>query len=211
MSESKHKRCRKDMGPSAACTETQLATPVHIRRRVGLDFGGVIVMHKHDWDKKMFWETTKESEVRGALEAVARLVRHFGADNVCIISSASPRVEKSARYWLRIADFFSATGMLPGNVHFVREATGPAGKGPLAAKLCLTDFVDDSDVNLQAILRDDAGNSGAHIAAADGKLIRFSRSGSLRPPPLRQAFGDTLPANLMSVTSWAEVLQILCP
>jgi hypothetical protein len=39
--------------------------------------------------------------------------------------------------------FYRATGMLPANIHWVRDRTGANGKAPVVQQLRLTHFVDD--------------------------------------------------------------------
>ena len=64
------------------------------------------------------------------------------------------------------------TKLLSDNIVFTDRRTGARGKGPVAQRLQLTDFVDDASANLCSIFDDIAGNASLYIQANGGKLLR---------------------------------------
>lgn len=115
----------------------------HMPRKVGLDVGGVLTdSQKNDGTDTSFRTDNfmKTSSVPGALEAVATLVRWYGAENIFIISKCGEVIEYKTRLWLAGNGFFSQTGFQESNLNFCLHR---ADKAPIAARLGLTDFVDD--------------------------------------------------------------------
>jgi hypothetical protein len=112
-------------------------------RRIGLDVGGVIIdaINNDSTDTAFrsdnFMATTP---VKGAREAVKTLVETFGRENIFVVSKCGEVTEGKTKLWLKGTDFYSFTGFDPANLFFCRER---ADKAPIAAKLQLTDFVDD--------------------------------------------------------------------
>lgn len=116
--------------------------------RIGIDFGGVIVIKDENMteghgkeDTSFFganWKQTPYEE--GVFEEVKRLVDAFGPNNVYIVSKCGPSFQKKTMEWLKYHKFFEKTGMLIGNVRFV--LTRPE-KADVAKELQLTHFVDD--------------------------------------------------------------------
>jgi hypothetical protein len=103
-------------------------------------------------------------------------------------------------------DICGRTGLLEENIHFCAEVSGPDGKGPIAAKLGITHFVDDSDEALASIYCDAAGNAGEAIDHQNGKLFYFARSGISEEVP---AGHERHPRCLVRVANWLQVLQHL--
>jgi hypothetical protein len=78
--------------------------------------------------------------VNGAYESVAELVRRYDPANIFIISKCGEEIERKTRLWLEGNRFYVRTGFRIANLHFCRTR---AAKAPIAARLGLTDFVDD--------------------------------------------------------------------
>jgi len=112
-------------------------------RRIGLDVGGVLTDSlRNDGTDTSFRSDNfmATSAVPGSLEAVATLVQRYGAENIFIISKCGKEIERKTRLWLEGNEFYTQTGFWVQNLHFCLHR---ADKAPIAAKLGLTDFVDD--------------------------------------------------------------------
>merc|ERR1712137_1362168 len=93
-----------------------------------------------------------------------------------------------SKIWLHeTMDICGQTGLIKSNIHFCRDCVGQKGKGPVAADLQLSHFVDDKDENLRSIFEDPAGNSRQAIERHNGKLFHFAQARSWihRPSPWR--------------------------
>ena len=172
-----------------------------VARRVGIDIGGVLVMHELDWPRaRHSWHETS---------GVRRLVQLLGPPNVHVVSYARIKgnIREKIHRWLDVTDFCRTTGLPPNQIHFTTSRKGKAGKGPVAERLRLTKFADDQDEVLSAVYSDPAGNIGANIDAAGGFFIHFARSGVLRTPlPRPSAFGGKVPTCLRAVHSWGSIV-----
>lgn len=112
-------------------------------RRVGLDVGGVLTdsLANDGTDTSFRGDNFMlTSAVEGSFEAVATLVRTYGAENVFIISKCGEVIERKTRLWLGGKKFYTLTGFLVSNLHFCRSRPD---KAPIAARLGLDDFIDD--------------------------------------------------------------------
>ncbi|MFC0005364.1 hypothetical protein [Micromonospora siamensis] len=109
-------------------------------RLLGVDVGGVIIEPADsDEDTSFFgpnWRLTPP--VPGAFEALATLTGL--ADEVHVVSKCGESTERRTRDWLAHHGFHDRTGIGPERLHFCRSRPE---KGPIAARLGLTDFVDD--------------------------------------------------------------------
>ena len=193
----------------ASSNGAEVPLPVRVCRKIGVDIGGVLVVHRHDWPRvREPWHRTCDSAVAGALDGVRHLVGLLGASNVHLISYAKGAAKRNIKEWIDTVGLLDATGVLRNNVHFCRSRRGPEGKGPIAQRLQLTDFIDDCDKNLAAVYKDPDGNTGKNIDALPGVLIHFARSGKLRCRPARPfVFDGVLPACLKEASSWEAVLR----
>jgi hypothetical protein len=75
----------------------------------------------------------------GAFPVVRELVLRTKG-NVWLVSKAGRRIQELTRRWLLHWDFYTATGVDPGQVHFCRERRE---KREVAAGLQLSHFIDD--------------------------------------------------------------------
>jgi hypothetical protein len=108
--------------------------------RLGVDIGGVIIEAFPEGDEMSFFGPNylRTPPVAGAFEALATLGGTF--DAVHLVSKCSDEHARQTRQWLAHHGFAAHTGIDPDRVHFCRTR---AEKGPIAADLGLTHFVDD--------------------------------------------------------------------
>lgn len=186
--------------------------PAGVTPRMGIDIGGVLTRdgdpfatQRDEWDED--WEAP------GAFDAVARIAEVFGTDNVYLVSKVKPggSMQKRAEHWLHeIMGFCEWTGVPRENIVFVSATNGANGKGPAAARLGLSHFIDDKLECLTSVHHDEAGNSGAMIERFKGLLFHFAKGGCGGPPdcdlnevpPMMRRFYS-------AVSSWNEVLKQL--
>ncbi|MCI4065378.1 hypothetical protein MRQ36_23550 [Micromonospora sp. R77] len=109
-------------------------------RRLGVDVGGVIIERSDGDDDTSFFgpDYLRTPPLTGVFEALAALVPRF--DEAYVVSKCSEPTERRTRDWLAHHDFAARTGIDPDRWYFC--ATRPE-KGPIAARLRLTHFVDD--------------------------------------------------------------------
>ncbi|MGK5442433.1 hypothetical protein ACSNN7_11520 [Micromonospora sp. URMC 105] len=108
--------------------------------RLGVDVGGVIIELSDGTEDTSFFGDgyLRTPPVDGMFEALAALVPLF--DEVYVVSKCAEPTERRTRDWLAHHDFHARTGIGPERLRFCR--TRPE-KGPIAAGLGLTHFVDD--------------------------------------------------------------------
>lgn len=179
--------------------------------RFGSDLGGVLNRHHHHipTDETMdAWHLMPESEAPGAMEALAEIVLRFGAPNVFVISRVGCAMQRVSEIWLHeTMHICQRTGLLRQNIHFCPEVEGPCGKGPIAAKLGITHFVDDKDSALRSVFQDSAGNSGRCIERHGGQLFFFSRSGLGDEPPQAAKWSlHSRPKCVVPVANWSQLM-----
>ena len=112
-------------------------------KRFGLDVGGVLIdaIANDGTDTDLRGDNfMKASPVKGAYDAVKRLVDSYGPQNIYIVSKCGENIEDRTRKWLAGNDFYGYTGFNPENLIFCRTR---AEKAPIVQKLEITDFVDD--------------------------------------------------------------------
>lgn len=109
-------------------------------RRLGVDVGGVIIEPSDGDEDTSFFGANylRTPPVAGVFEALAELVPRF--DAAYVVSKCGAETELRTRHWLAHHDFHRRTGIGPERLRFCR--TRPE-KGPIAARLGLTHFVDD--------------------------------------------------------------------
>ncbi|MEU5938059.1 hypothetical protein ABZ807_02545 [Micromonospora sp. NPDC047548] len=109
-------------------------------RRLGVDVGGVIIERSDgDEDTSFFGDNyLRTPPLDWVFEALAEVVPLF--DEVYVVSKCAEPTERRTRDWLAHHDFHARTGIGPHRLRFCR--TRPE-KGPIAARLGLTHFVDD--------------------------------------------------------------------
>lgn len=110
--------------------------------KIGIDVGGVIIDRVNDGTDTSFFSDNylATTAIPGAFPGIAQLVRHFGAAQVFIVSTAGQTVADKTRHWLNHHDFYARTEMLPENVHFCRTRRD---KLPRCQQLGITDMIDD--------------------------------------------------------------------
>jgi len=180
--------------------------------RIGVDLGGVLNKHNNDvMGDTSKWHMLQSSEVPGAMDSMAELVRAFGPQNVFIVSKVGRMMEALSQTWLhQTMNICGRTGLLRENIHFCRECTGPQGKGVVAATLGLSHFVDDKDENLWSVYNDPAGNSRCVIDQLGGLLFHFARSGVKSRPPMPCKWPlEQRPACVIPVANWAALMMEL--
>merc|ERR1719191_2633325 len=151
-----------------------------------------------------------QSEAPGAMEALAKCVKHFGPANVFILSKCSGVMKAKTQTWLfdtmGICD--RSIGVRKKNVYFCRDRYGPNGKGGVAASLELSHFVDDRDDCLWSVYTE--GNSKAVVERHSGKFFHMARGSAGKWPPLPKEWSaEDRPACVTPVRNWSEVLDKL--
>jgi hypothetical protein len=123
---------------------------------LGIDIGRVIIdgpSHPDGGDTAFFEgdEATMLAtpEMPGAVEAIARLVRHFDG-RVWLVSKCGAFVQARTERWLDAHDFYRRTGVPREHVRFCRAR---ADKRQHCEELGLTHFVDDHP-EVHAAIRD---------------------------------------------------------
>ena len=176
--------------------------------RFGTDLGGVLNKHCNDIPNvSPHWYRHEDSEVPNAMMALQRIVLFFGAENVFIISKCRGAMRRNSEFWLHdVMDVCGRTGLRKENIHFCDEVGGPDGKGPLAATLGISHFVDDSDEALASLWEDGAGNTRAAIEQHNGKLFWFARSGIGYEAPMTH---EDHPNCVEGVANWMRILTRL--
>jgi hypothetical protein len=162
---------------STGLTLLQTPRPVVQVPRIGIDIGGVLL----DIDRNNeIWE------VKDGVVAVRSLLGAFGVSNVFLVSKVrlGGRMHRRTLEWLQGPNGFLERAGLPAkSVVFVRDISGPHGKGAAASTLGLSHFVDNKWEVLQAVFTDKAGNSGDLVQRFDGILFHFATGGSGRWKP----------------------------
>lgn len=110
--------------------------------RLGIDIGGVIVQKSRGRSDTSFFTDNflKTPMMEDAFAIIGTLVDKFGPTNVFVVSKCMPPIQKKSLLWFEHHRFYGGTGVLPENVFFCE--TRPE-KGPIAARLDLTHFIDD--------------------------------------------------------------------
>jgi hypothetical protein len=150
-------------------------------RLLGVDIGGVIIEPAdEDEDTSFFGPNYLQTPpVDGAFAALATLGTTF--DAVHLVSKCGEDTSRRTLEWLAHHDFAARTGIGTDRVHFCR--TRPE-KGPIAADLGLTHFVDD----------------------------KLEVLGYLTTVPHRYLFRtefDSAPAGIVPVSGWPELVTLL--
>lgn len=180
--------------------------------RFGTDLGGVLNKHNNDVPGDTSgWHLKAESAAPGAMQAITELVDLFGAANVFVISKLGASMRAQSEIWLHeTMDVCGSTGLLRENIFFCEEIQGPHGKGPVAAKLGITHFVDDKDQALRAVFAEPAGNASAAIQHHSGQLFHFARSGVGQIPPEVQRWPlSERPSCVVPVANWTHLLEVI--
>lgn len=109
-------------------------------KELGIDFGGVIIdVWQHGNEELFFSDNFLDTpEVEGAFQAIRSLRKHFAA--IKYVSHCSN--ENRARFigWLRVHDFYEATGSKPEDTTFCMHRSDKAG---ICEALKLSHFIDD--------------------------------------------------------------------
>jgi hypothetical protein len=108
---------------------------------LGVDVGGVIIDRVAENDDTSFFGSRpmETPQVPGTFEALALLTALFGG-RVFVVSKAGPTVSARTLAWLAHHRFFEATGIVPENIHFVRQRID---KAAVCDAIGITHFVDD--------------------------------------------------------------------
>jgi hypothetical protein len=156
---------------------------------LGVDIGGVIVDRvAEDSDTSFFGTRPLETpQVPGAFEALAMLTGMIFIGRVHIISKAGPSVAANARSWLTHNRFFERSGIVPTNLHFVRER---ADKADVCRRVGVTHFVDD-ELEVLIDLRD-----------VPNRYLFVGGLGK-NPPP------STYPSWATVAANWSDLVNLL--
>lgn len=113
-----------------------------MKEKLGIDIGGVIMDRANDGTDTSFFSANylQTTEVRGASEAIHRLVTERFGEDVFLISKCGVRVATKTLHWLDHRRFYATTGIKQEHVHFCRERHEKAG---ICEELGITHFVDD--------------------------------------------------------------------
>eukprot|EP00300_Choanocystis_sp_HF-7_P027932 c33237_g1_i1.p1 GENE.c33237_g1_i1~~c33237_g1_i1.p1 ORF type:complete len:636 (-),score=133.07 c33237_g1_i1:22-1929(-) len=101
--------------------------------RLGLDVGGVISLQDTDGsDRSDHHNSLIRSMLRSppspeCIDAVRKLVEHFGAANTYIVSKCRLATQQATNAWLHHSEFFTKTGFLPENVAYCELRAGREG------------------------------------------------------------------------------------
>lgn len=130
-----------------ALAGTQAAFYAKDKKRLGLDFGGVITIYdrgegRTDEDTTLADKLPGDHFTPGCFEAVTALVRHVGPQNVFIVSKAGRAMAEKSCKLLHEVDFFARTGFLDDGKH-VFFCTERQMKQPIVQCLGITHFADD--------------------------------------------------------------------
>jgi len=131
--------------------------------RLGIDCGGVLTCN--DTDTRGEADTHRGGSLgikmqtnpptEECLEAVRRLVQHFGRDQVYIISKCGLKTQQATIVWLSNYKFFEKTGLRPDHVVMCHNRCGIEGHGV--------------DISLSPMPPPDSAKWGAQLAEAIGK------------------------------------------
>jgi hypothetical protein len=122
--------------------------------RLGIDIGNVIMAGDND---ALFGRSGGYSEQRmlgipempGAVDAIGRLIRLFGPEQVYLISKAHKNTEAKTLRWLAHHDFCARTGLDERHIWFCREWPE---KAVICGWLGIAFFVDDRADVLSAMI-----------------------------------------------------------
>lgn len=158
---------------------------------LGVDVGGVIIQPTDDDADTSFFgdHYLRTPAMPGAFDGLAALVAGRFGRAVHLVSKCGEQTEARTREWLAHHDFYRHTRILPENVHFCRTR---AAKGPIAAELRLTHFVDDK---LEVL---------SYLSSVPHRFL-------FRPRPAEvAAYAEHLSA-VHPVASWPELVAALRP
>jgi len=168
------------------------------RRKIGLDFGGVIVNGEATMEKSdtMFGENYLESpEVPGTSSAIRLIVDVYGAPNVYIVSKARQEMRRKTSEWLDHTEFCERIGLWRCNVLFCRER---GHKGPIAEKLGISAFVDDKEPCLTCM-----------PDSVSLRLLFGGEKGRTAAVPVEETKSHEYAGEIVGVADWDAVLLSL--
>jgi len=205
--------CDYPVTPMNALPAKTVEAPVGEEPRIGIDIGGVITRDGDPDATIMGSQWNFDWEAPGALNAVERIVKVFGGDNVFLVSKVKPggAMQRRTEQWLHeTMRFCEFTGLPRENIVYCAEMNGPNGKGVVAQRLGLSHFVDDKVACLEAVFHDSAGNSGHLIERFQGLLFHFAKGGAGGPPECDLSYvAPMMRRYYKTVASWQEVLEQL--
>lgn len=116
-------------------------SPLSPIKRLGVDIGRVIMGGDTDTADLSVFDPNylQVPEVEGAFDGLHALGATF-PEGIDLVSKCGPRIQRRTIEWLQSRSFFSRTGIEEGSVHFCLDRSG---KGAIAGRLGLTDFIDD--------------------------------------------------------------------
>lgn len=112
------------------------------KQAIGIDIGNVIINNRSvDPEIKKVDEATYASfpPTEGVFDAIKTINEYFHG-NVFLVSKCTEWAQEQILLWLESHDFYTKTGVKPGNVYFVRQRNEKDG---ICRKLGITHFVDD--------------------------------------------------------------------
>eukprot|EP00928_Gymnodinium_smaydae_P011983 TRINITY_DN14384_c1_g1_i2.p1 TRINITY_DN14384_c1_g1~~TRINITY_DN14384_c1_g1_i2.p1 ORF type:complete len:725 (+),score=131.97 TRINITY_DN14384_c1_g1_i2:45-2177(+) len=191
----------------ATCADTEGPPP-----RIGIDIGGVLT-REGDPSVSCQDEWQRGWEAPGAFQALRRIVKLFGPENVFLVSKVSPGglMQRKVEKWLhQTCNIGSLCGVLQKNIFFVKKVFGAEGKGPVASALGLSHFVDDKVEALTSVYDDEAGNSAKAVRKHSGVLLHFAKGGvGSEKPHYSRNNTYNIRQFYRGVANWAEVLEEL--
>lgn len=116
--------------------------PTDFPARIGIDIGRVILADATDRKDSIFSRDNylNAKFVPHAIEAVEGIVELLRPDSVFLVSKCMPVIQQRTKEILHKNLFFDKTGVVEENVFFCEHRSD---KGPIAANLNLTHFIDD--------------------------------------------------------------------
>jgi hypothetical protein len=154
---------------------------------LGIDFGGVIVDAWQHGNEKLFFSDNflDTPEVEGAFDAIVALRKHFGA--IKYVSHCSN--ENRARFigWLKVHNFYDATGSAPEDIAFCMHRSDKAG-------ICRAEEIDRFIDDRLEIL--------SSLTTVHDRYLFQPRQEDLKE------YGEYI-SMVQVVSSWSEVLELI--
>jgi 5'(3')-deoxyribonucleotidase len=118
--------------------------------RLGIDFGNTIIRVLTSTDDQ---QHLKQQEFPGAASTIQELAKHCFGKELYVISKVNPGGKEKVLEWMRDHNFHHRFGIPPEQILFCAERRE---KGPIAARLGLTHFIDDRPevmIHMQSVRR----------------------------------------------------------
>ena len=159
--------------------------------RIGVDIGNVIF--KVDLDGQ-------QVQVEDAFQGVQCLVRHFGTNNVFLVSRVGRfgnAMHRSINHALLAGAGLKQLHVLKENVIFTMERAGEFGKGVVAMRVGISNFIDDQVDCLETV--------HDNVVGPPGKLWLFREDLSSHDARVKRC------KHAFRVASWANIIAYYEP